>query len=207
MTHSFVQQALNAYFKQYPQDTARLQSTQALLAMPDIISRSNMAGHVTASILVLNPEKTKVLTIHHKHLNKRLNPGGHIDEEGDPFDAATREGEEEVGLPYGSVNPIVTWDATSCALDIDAHPIKANAKKGEGEHFHHDIVYATVLKEGIELNTVNDEGVDNREWTPLQEWSELSERNRRMLDILEDPRYEVFLEFPLNMLDRIATNS
>lgn len=192
MTHSFVQQALNAYLAHYPQDSARLQRTQALLAMPDVISRSNMVGHVTASILVLNPEQTAVLTIHHKHLNQRLNPGGHIDEEGNPFDAALREGEEEVGLPPNSVNAISTWDPTSCALDIDAHPIPANAKKGEGDHFHHDIVYATVLKPGFELNTVDDEGVDNREWTPLQEWGGLSERNRRMLDILEDPRYGVF---------------
>lgn len=162
--------------------------------MPDIISRSNMVGHVTASILVLNPEKTAVLTIHHKHLKKRLNPGGHIDEEGDPFDAAVREGEEEVGLPKDSVVPLKTWDAASCALDIDAHPIPANAKKGESAHVHHDIVYATVLKIGVALHTVEDEGVDNREWTSLQEWGRLSERNRRMLDILEDPRYGVFIE-------------
>lgn len=193
MTHSFVQQALNAYFSQYPNDAGRLQSTQALLEMPDIIARSNMVGHVTASILVLNPEKTAVLTIHHVHLNKRLNPGGHIDEDGNPFDAAVREGEEEVGLPPNSVTPITTWDPSSCALDIDAHPIPANAKKKEGDHFHHDIVYATVLKEGVELNTVDDDGVDNREWTPLQEWGNLSQRNRRMLDVLEDPRYGVFM--------------
>lgn len=196
MTHSFVQQALNAYFAQYPHDAARLQSTQALLAMPDIISRANMVGHVTASILVLNPEKTAVLTIHHKHLNKRLNPGGHIDEEGNPFDTALREGDEEVGLPAGGVVPLTTWDATSCVLDIDAHPIPANAKKGEGAHFHHDIVYATVLRPGVELKVVDDDGVDNREWTPLQEWGNLSERNRRMLDILEDPQYGVFIESP-----------
>ena len=149
MTHSFVQQALKAYRAQYPHDAARMQSTQSLLAMPDIISRSNMVGHVTASILVLNPEKNAVLTIHHKHLNKRLNPGGHIDEEGNPFDAAVREGEEEVGLPANSVTPVKTWDSTSCALDIDAHPIPANAKKTEGDHFHHDIVYATILKPGV----------------------------------------------------------
>ena len=192
MTHSFVQQALRSYFAQYPNDTQRLQSTQALLANPDIISRSSMAGHVTASILVLNPEKTHVLTIFHRHLNKRLNPGGHIDEEGNPFDAAFREGQEEVGLPAASVVPISTWDAQSCALDIDAHVIGANAKKNEGEHFHHDIVYATVLKTGVELDTVEDDGVDKREWTPLNEWGKLSERNRRMLSILEDPRYGVF---------------
>lgn len=73
MTHSFVQQALKAYLARYPHEATRLQSTQALLTMPDIISRSNMVGHVTASILVFNPEKNAVLTIHHKHLNKRLN--------------------------------------------------------------------------------------------------------------------------------------
>ena len=193
MTHSFVHQALKSYLAQYPSDASRLESTQRLLAMPDIIARSNMEGHVTASILVLNPEKTAVLTIHHKHLNKRLNPGGHIDEDGDPFDAAFREGQEEVGLPKGSVSPLKTWDTTSCALDIDAHPILANAKKAEGYHFHHDIVYATVLKPDVELNVVDDEGVDNREWTPLKEWAGLSERNQRMLNILEDPKYGIFL--------------
>ena len=80
MTHSFVQQALRSYFAQYPNDTQRLQSTQALLANPDIISRSSMAGHVTASILVLNPEKTHVLTIFHRHLNKRLNRSLSVDQ-------------------------------------------------------------------------------------------------------------------------------
>ena len=123
-------------------------------------------------------------------------PDGHIDEEGNPFDAAVREGEEEVGLPPNSVTPVSTWDSGSCALDIDAHPIPANANKGEGDHFHHDIVYATVLNYGTVLHAVEDEGVDNREWTPLHEWGDLSKRNSRMLDILEDPRYGVFIGIP-----------
>lgn len=97
-------------------------------------------------------------------------------------------------MPTNSFTPLKTWDATSCALDIDAHAIPANAKKSEGEHFHHDIAYATILNPGVELNAVDDEGVDNREWTPLQEWGNLSERNRRMLDILEDHRYGMFMD-------------
>lgn len=192
MTHTFVQQLMQTYCMQYPAQAERLEPIRQLMEGGNIISRANMQGHVTASLLVLNPEKTHVLTIYHKHLGKRLNPGGHIDEEGDPFETAVREGEEEVGLPENAVMPLYTWDARSCALDLDVHPIGANAKKSEGAHFHHDIVYATVLKPGVELCDVDDSGVEGREWTPLEEWGALSSRNTRMLGVLQESRYGIF---------------
>lgn len=192
MTHTFVEHLVQTYCAQFPDEAERLVATRHLLDGPDIISRANMRGHVTASLLVLNPEKTHVLTIYHRHLGQRLNPGGHIDEEGNPFDTAVREGEEEVGLPENAVMPLFTWDARSCALDIDVHPIAANAKKQEGAHFHHDIVYATVLKPGVELADVDDAGVEGREWTPLAPWGTLSARNTRMLRVLQNPIYGIF---------------
>lgn len=192
MTPFYVQQTLLNYLAKDPDAQGRLMQTQQLLSLPDITSRSSMAGHVTASLVILNATKTHVLTIHQKALGLRLCPGGHIDEPVDPYEAALREGEEEVGLPAGGFEKVPTWDYNSCALDIDAHLIPANPKKSEGIHMHHDIAYAVALKPSTQLVDVSDAGVSDLQWIALQDWASLSVRNTRMLSVLQDPAYKVF---------------
>lgn len=87
-------------------------------------------GHFTASGCVLAPDGESILLIHHKRLDRWLQPGGHID----PADesamaAARREVYEETGVAVGG--------AESRLLDLDIHPVPEG--KGEPPHRHFDL--------------------------------------------------------------------
>ncbi len=103
--------------------------------------RKNFTGHVTGAAIVLSPDHSKVLLIHHMILDKWMQPGGHWDPgESDPLAAAQREAEEETGVRIACYLPI---DASHLLvpLHIDTHFIPANVKKAEPEHYHHDFRY------------------------------------------------------------------
>lgn len=54
--------------------------------------------HFTATGYTINKNRTKMLLIHHKGLNKWLPPGGHIEDDEVPHEAAIREVYEETGV-------------------------------------------------------------------------------------------------------------
>ncbi len=54
--------------------------------------------HFCASVYVINPSNKKVLLVKHKDYNKWLQPGGHIEENETPEEAAIREVYEETGV-------------------------------------------------------------------------------------------------------------
>lgn len=58
----------------------------------------NWAGHITASMLVINTERTRVLLMFHKKLQFWLQFGGHSDGDSDTLATAIREFHEESGI-------------------------------------------------------------------------------------------------------------
>ena len=54
--------------------------------------------HFCASAYIINPENKKLLLVKHKKYNKWLQPGGHIEDNETPEEAATREVYEETGI-------------------------------------------------------------------------------------------------------------
>lgn len=100
-------------------------------------------GHLTASAIVVNKERTKTLLVHHAKLDRWLQPGGHFEPgEWQPVEAATREVREETGL-------LTTWPGPlPRLLDVDVHAIPArNADPG---HYHYDLRYLLVAPDGAE---------------------------------------------------------
>lgn len=57
-----------------------------------------MDRHFCASVFVINPENKKILLVHHKKYNKWVQPGGHIEDNETPEEAALREVYEETGV-------------------------------------------------------------------------------------------------------------
>lgn len=110
----------------FQQDTLAFVKSQS-----DCFSRSLAIGHITASAWIINEENTQALLIHHKKLDRWLQPGGHI-EEGDSsvLNAALREAQEESGLK--ALRPLL-----DTPFDIDIHAIPTNKK--EAGHLHYDI--------------------------------------------------------------------
>jgi 8-oxo-dGTP pyrophosphatase MutT (NUDIX family) len=90
-----------------------------------------LPGHFTASAFVLSPDRHKVLLIHHKKLQRWLQPGGHFEAEDQTVvAAAAREVREETGLAELEL-------AAPGIFDLDIHKIPA--RSDAPEHLHFDI--------------------------------------------------------------------
>ena len=127
---------LAAYLRRHPTERGELRALLNQLEDGDahIFSRANMRGHITTSGLVFDATAAQVLLIHHKTLDRWLQPGGHH-EGSDPLPvSAAREVAEETGVEpqlHGAELP----------FDVETHAIPANPAKEEGEHCHHDFIY------------------------------------------------------------------
>ncbi len=122
---------------------------------PDAYLRSNLERHITASAFVIDQDK--ILLIHHRKLNKWLQPGGHCDGETDTLAVAIKEVEEETGVR------ILAQDQP--IIDLDIHQIPE--RKGIPAHDHYDVRY--LLEADARLPPLqNHETLDLR-WIPLSE--------------------------------------
>ena len=118
---------------------------------PDALHRSCLAGHLTGSALVVDADRGEALLIHHAKLERWLQPGGHVDGEGDLASAALREAEEETGIRgLRVVEP---------AIDLDIHSIPERGS--EPAHVHLDVRYLVLAPAGSEA-TINHESLDAR---------------------------------------------
>lgn len=126
---------LLAYMGSHPsrQQTAQ-EILQFVLTTPDCFERSHVAGHITGSAWLLNPQGDKaLLTLHHK-LKLWVQPGGHADGDSDILRVALREAQEESGITgITAISPHI--------YDVDIHTIPARPAYGEAEHLHYDIRY------------------------------------------------------------------
>jgi len=96
-------------------------------------SRENIEAHFTASAWIININTKEILLLHHKKLDKWLQPGGHADGETDLEKVARKEAIEETSLDNLRLikNEI---------FDIDIHIIPEN--KGIPEHYHYDVRFS-----------------------------------------------------------------
>jgi 8-oxo-dGTP pyrophosphatase MutT (NUDIX family) len=125
-----------------PADGEALKSRELILLLlecaPAAFSRYNFTpGHITCSGLVLDPDRERLLLVHHRRLDRWLLPGGHVEPE-DPevWEAARREVVEETGA-------ILSLDSAPVRLiGVDVHGIPPNRQRGEPYHLHHDLMFA-----------------------------------------------------------------
>lgn len=182
------QAILRAYMAQrFPEEGPRLLALAEQLAEDeaDVFSRANMRGHITTSAVVLDVEAEQLLLIHHKTLDRWLQPGGHFEpsDAADPLLAsALREVAEETGLTLLRPHPDWTDPASGLALpfDIDSHAIPANAGKQEGPHWHHDYAYLLLADAAQGLSPQIAE-VHAAAWVPLTELAQLPDQRMRVL--------------------------
>ncbi len=136
----------------------------------DLYHRKNFSGHITASAFVLNGDRTKILLIHHKFLDRWLQPGGHVDaSDTNLIEAAKRECVEEVNLNPENLKLLQNITDEGLPFDIDSHHIPANENKKELGHFHHDFRYLFVY-EGDENLTIDKTEINNYKWMSLAEF-------------------------------------
>jgi 8-oxo-dGTP pyrophosphatase MutT (NUDIX family) len=118
-----------------------------LTAHPDGVWKACSDGHVTASALVIDPERGRVLLTLHRKLRMWLQTGGHC-EPGDATlaNAALREGTEESGVPGLTLLP-------GGPVRLDRHHTPCA--------WHYDVQYAALAPAGA-VEAISVESLDLR---------------------------------------------
>lgn len=118
---------------------------------PNIMMPNCEIGHITGSALIVD-NQGRCLLHYHKKLNRWLQVGGHAEDETDVAKIATREAQEETGLPDLKHFP----DAKDpFPIDFDVHMIPATDT--QPEHVHLDFRYMLKTDQPEALNPPEDE--------------------------------------------------
>ena len=133
------QSLLNLLRQHIPDDADEQAMTDATIAFvsqhPDCFKRSLPIGHVTGSAWIISPNRQSVVLIHHRKLDRWLQPGGHADGDPDVVAVALREAREETKL--NSLRLVSEGDGQPAVFDVDVHLIPARGDVSE--HRHYDI--------------------------------------------------------------------
>lgn len=133
-------------------------------------------GHITGSAFVYDPSKKKLLLLHHKKLNRWLQPGGHSDGNPNIIETAKREVYEETGL--------TNLECNNKIFDIDIHVFPA--KEGRNpEHFHYDVRFLFVADSSIEI-IKNIEESNEIKWISIADvWNYLNNGEEAFRRVIE----------------------
>lgn len=155
---------LSAYTPTDPHEGRMLDDMiQFVTTHPDCFERSLLAGHVTGSAWIVSPDRQRVVLLHHRKLDRWLQPGGHCDGNPDVLEVALKEAQEETGLQRLRV-------VSESVFDVDIHPIPM---RGDiPKHLHYDVRFLLEADPG-EAFGLSDERKDIQ-WVPLDKISSLT---------------------------------
>jgi len=123
------------YMSRYPEEAdATAMFTDFLNSHSATFERAHPPGHFTGSAWLVSADGARVLLMHHRKLDRWLQPGGHADGDTDLAQVALREAQEETGVSDLRVEGGI--------FDIDRHRIPARAN--EPEHWHYDVRYVVL---------------------------------------------------------------
>ncbi|MEU0689453.1 NUDIX hydrolase [Streptomyces uncialis] len=143
------------------QDELRELYLAHLSAHPDGVWKSCGDGHVTASALVVDPERDRVLLTLHGKIHKWLQMGGHCEpSDATLADAALREAAEESG-----VEGLRLLRGGPVRLDRHATPCA----------WHLDVQYAAIAPAGA-VESISDESLDLR-WFGYDEVAKVADES------------------------------
>jgi 8-oxo-dGTP pyrophosphatase MutT (NUDIX family) len=154
---------LNEFVSEFLHDEKSRELVVQLLAhTPAPFSRAQfIPGHITATGLVLHPNRDAFLLVFHRRLERWLLPGGHVEsEDREIWDTARREVTEETGAELdSSVKPSL--------VGIDVHGIPPSRR--EPFHLHHDLIFAF---RASSADLVPTEEVRRVAWCDLNAWEQ-----------------------------------
>ncbi len=135
---------LDTYNSTFPEDKQHCEAFRQYLLRNNerqIYDRKNFDGHITTSAFIIDKRTNEILLLHHKSLNRWLQPGGHTESDGTLAASALREAVEETGINASELTLLPVSEDNNVPFDIDSHYIPPNPKKNENGHTHHDLRY------------------------------------------------------------------
>lgn len=143
---------------------------------------TSTSRHLTASAVVIDPATASVLLVHHNATGKFLFPGGHIDPDETPGEAALREVLEETGVHAtiaGQPLPLpgMTWHPSpflTAEIPAPAKPERPG-KPAEPAHTHIDLLFIGTADSRDTLTALLDEVASVR-WVPITDLSTVDVR-------------------------------
>ncbi|TPG10113.1 NUDIX domain-containing protein [Rhodanobacter glycinis] len=148
--------ALQRYRDQWQGEATTVTQFETFLhTHANAFERGNTMGHFTGSCWLISADGARVLLMHHRKLDKWLQPGGHADGDTDLVRVALREAREETGVADLRVEGDI--------FDLDRHRIAA--RTSEPEHWHYDVRY--VLRAGADDRFVINEESHALAWRPV----------------------------------------
>lgn len=136
--------------------------------------------HQTASALVIDPWRERVLIVHHKASGVWVFPGGHVDENEAHHEAAAREVLEETGVRCEVIGPeyegLPGMDSLPTPLVVAEIPAPAKperpGKPAEPPHSHLDHLFVAAADSRTALR-VEESEVHGVRWVSLMELREM----------------------------------
>ena len=158
------------------QDLLRRDYLDHLRTREDGVWRSCRPAHITASALVVDVERGRVLLTLHPKVGRWLQLGGHCEPEDSTLAAAAlREAVEESGIGVG----LALFPADDPApVRLDRHAVRC-AGKDQPENTHLDVQYLVVAPSGA-LEQISEESLDLR-WFGFDALPELTDGSVREL--------------------------
>ncbi|MBR3523215.1 MAG: NUDIX hydrolase [Bacilli bacterium] len=121
-----------------------------------------MAKHFCASVFIINPENKKILLVKHKKNRRWTQPGGHIEYDETPEDAALREAYEETGLRVKLLGDHFPRE------EDYIRPLGIQKNRHSNGETHVDIIYAAVPNHSTD-EVLNQEESDDIAWFSREE--------------------------------------
>jgi 8-oxo-dGTP pyrophosphatase MutT (NUDIX family) len=150
--------------------------------------------HFTASAIVFDDHQ-RVLLVHHNKAGLWLYPGGHIDPNEDPAQAAQREVLEETGIHTQAIgdelftHPAVTTHAPPYTIiEMDVTDAKV------GPHRHIDLVYVLRATSGEPAAQLDEVG--SVQWKPLTDLAGL-DTPAELPDLVAEAAYWAKTRWPV----------
>lgn len=107
-----------------------------------------MVKHFTATTYLFNPSFTKTLMLLHPKLKTWLPPGGHMQENETPSEAATREINEEIGAyDIDFINNYDGLDFSDSRTEMLLRPHFIMSQLIEKDHYHLDMIFFAKVEE------------------------------------------------------------